>query len=371
MENLIKTLRDRLDLIEEEADFDIELTEEITLLLETSELIKSLGNWDDDLEQYKDEQGVKLAKYLHEKYRVSDQAKLVPYTHNSGNLSLMSFKGHYDNFIVLRGPNGWAAFKPKEEYLRKKLENPRYKPSTDKSLKYVGVFSLEQPSENATPLQKGKTFFATTIEGTRGGRYDRPEKKEVTAKGIVTISDQLKDHIGKKGVTVYRLMERDPEEIKKIDPRMLMGRRSGDIPTTASVQRRKIDIRRSQKTDNELLKQINEKISKVKNRLLKKIELRRIRKGDKNNSMIKKLKSDPTFYKETFLPGIIQELFLYSDLESTFPQLNKKVEDYKKKYNDTSTSSTSIILRLAAGEDPTVWTFLLEKLRQIFENRIS
>lgn len=367
MENLIKNLRNRLDLIEEEDQFDNELMEEITLLLETSELIKSLGKWDDEQGRYQDEQGVKLAKFLHEKYRVSDQAVLVPYTHDSGNLELMLFKSHYDNFTLLHGPNGWAAFKPKTEYLRKKLEQPGYNPKYDKKLRYVGIFSLEQPSENAKPLQQGKTFFTQTIEATRGGRYDRPEKKGV--KTGPTMADQLKDHIGKKGIKVYRLMERDPEEIEKLDPRMLMGRRSGDIPTVASVQRKKILTRTYNQTDQELIKIITKRFSKIKTKILRKIEIRLARANDVDNTMIKRLKSDPNYFQETFWPSLIESLFEKTDLDTKYPEIGKKIEDYKKEYNDTTSSPKSIILKLAAGKDPKIWNHLIQELKNIFEKR--
>ena len=366
MKNIIQELRNRLDYIEEDAAFDQELLEALETLFEDSELIKSLGDWDDEKRMYKDEQGVKLAKHLHTKYKVSDQAKLVPYSHPSGNLDLMSFKGHYDNFMILHGPNGWAAFKPKEDYLRKQLDRPGYDPSKDRNITYIGVFSLEQPVEDAQPLQKGKTFFTTEIEGTRGGRYDRPEKKEVTKQ---TIADRLKEFIGKSGVRVYRLMERDPEDIKQMDPQRLMGKRSATIPTSASVQRQKMSVRTKTDTQKELGKKVASKFSKIKDKILKQVEIRRMRAGDEESRGVAVLREKPEYFEEVFWPDVILATFLSSSFQDD-PEIESKVENYKNKTGDTTSSPVMITLKLAAGEDTSIWPIMLKYVRDVFERKV-
>jgi len=249
--NLIKNLRNKLDLLEFESMFDeaIEATgiyEELAALFEASPLLKTFGS---------DPEGTKLAKFLHDDQLVSDRARLVPYKHEKHpkvtNLQLYDFKTHYDNFIVFHGPNGWAAFKPKTEYLRPKLDDPTahripvrnrrgvivdykpYDPSRDPDLVYIMYASLKD----------GADIKIHEFTATRGGRYGHKEKPEAGP----NISDEIKKFVGgtkPDDITVYRLEDRDAPDLSSLPPERFSGRRSRKLGTAgASVQRAKVNAR--------------------------------------------------------------------------------------------------------------------------------
>jgi hypothetical protein len=347
MKNIIQEMRDRLDLIEEDAQFDQELMEELELMFEASPLINTFG---------RDEQGVRLAKYLHKTYKVSDQAVLVPFTHPTGNLDLETFKGHYDNFMILKGPNGWAAFKPQEEYLQRMLQMPGYNPAKDRTIKYTGIFSLKD----------GQGIQEKEIVGTRGGAYNKKEKKEVTK---ATIADQLKHFIGEKPISVYRLMERDPEEVEKLPASQLMGRRSGDMPTKASVQRRKIDVRAAMKDKDDIhsaINRISARLGRIKDKVLKQVKIRRIRAGDKNNLIIKNWEQQPDQYSASWFEAVEQAVTSDEFLNA----VKADVDQYRQETGDKS-SDELVAARLAAKGSSKVLSPLLKAVRTQLEAKAN
>lgn len=344
MKNIIQELRDQLDLIEKDALLESEFLEE--LILEASPLINMFG---------RDAEGVALAKYLHKKYKVSNQARLVPYVSNSGNLDLMTFKTHYDNFMVLKGPNGWAAMKPKEEYLRRKLEKqPGYNPSNDINVPYIGIFSLKN----------GEDIEEKEIWSTRGGNYKRKEKAEV--KNVVTIADQLKDRIGRTGITVYRLMDRD-SDIKTLPPERLMGRRSADLSTSASVQRSKIDARAASKAEpglEELINQLYRKFSRLKLKLIKQIKVRRIRAGDRENSTVQDWEENPDAAFSVSLKKAIKNAILHDD--TVVNNTKSEIEQYRQK-TGIKLSDETVMLKAALAGNPTILSAILKSIKNNLE----
>lgn len=223
--------------------------------------------------------GIDLALVLHRAFKVNNKAGLgQKFFHPSGNLSLEEFKKNYDNFMIFLGPLGWAAIKVDEDYLRKQFEkNSEYKPENDDMVPYLGIFSTldgDKPfkwklnpkdPEGIEDLQKQ---VIQNIKGTRGGSYGKTEtqskrlsilakarERETIGRGTETIADEIKFVIGNKPITVWQLTQRDVAH-SEIDPRRLMGRRSGDISTTsipgleAPIERSKIEAR---KPDNQLI----------------------------------------------------------------------------------------------------------------------
>ena len=318
----IKDIRDRLDLIQENAQFDQELLEtgifeELIALLEKhksvekrralgktkpaqSPLLRSFGG---------SPAGIELGKYLHTFHQISNRAHIEPFSHSSGNLDLMLFKRHYDNFMILKSPLGWAAITPETNYLRTKLDAPPpkdpkeklYNPSRDQDIRYVGIISLNN----------GDDIFTQEIIGTRGGAYNKREKKGVERK---TIADQLKDlGLGNTGIEVYRLMERDDPSLTAKDkkgrplvkPERFSGQRSRDLgPAGASVQRAKVDARSALKkgdSEDKMNDTLADRIYSVAPRLIKQVNLRR-KRAKKDPINVSKVAN----FKNTYWPRIVR-----------------------------------------------------------------
>jgi hypothetical protein len=313
----------------------------------------------------KDIAGVKLAKYLHDNYQVSDRAQLQPFEHPSGNLDLMTFKTHYDNFTILKGPGGWAAIKPKTAYLRPKLEKePGYNPSTDRNQVYIGVFSLYD----------GSDVFVKEITGSRGGAYSKREKKEVTTP---TIADQLKDAgIGDKGIKVYRLMDRDAPSTADIPPEQMSGRRSKDIGGRgASVQRAKVDARTAYKAsmnpDTEaLLGRLSDRLFKISSNVVAAIP-RRLRKAGLDPDTNRKLQAvennpnEPAFleaWKNAVNNGISSAAI------SQDPAVQALIQTYRSQNPQNNESDGNIVIRMASQGKPEVLQPLVKSIRNELES---
>lgn len=315
----------------------------------------------------KDTAGVKLAKHLHDKFQVSDRARLEPFEHPSGNLDLMTFKTHYDNFTILKGPGGWAAIKPKTEYLRPRLDanNPNYNPSKDRDIVYIGVFSL----------YNGSDVFVKEITGTRGGAYSKREKKEVTTP---TIADQLKDMgIGDKGIKVYRLMDRDEPAMSQVPPEKFSGRRSRDIGVRgASVQRAKSDARanlqKSMNPDTTVLAQrVADRLFRVAPNVIGVLPRRLRRQGidaDTNTKYqnISNNPSSPAFKQvwtdavERSFPSIISD-----------PGVQAAIQDFRTNNPQNTDSDGNVVVRIASMGKPEVLQPLLRAIRDNLEQWVK
>ena len=347
----IRTIRDRLDLIEFDALFEQEMREtgifEEDDLLEASTLIQQFGDSDT---------GLALAKYLHEKYKVSNRAELVPFVHPTGNLDLMTAKQHYDNFTILKGPNGWAAFKPSEEYLRPKLDDPKYKPSIDKSLVYIGIFSLKNQDD----------IIEKEIIGTRGGSYAKKEKAEVTTP---TIADQLKEYIGTKGIQVFRLLKRDDPEVATMDPELLSGQRSREVgPPGASVERRKIDVRASKKQEGSvesILDKLSVRISRIIPNINKQIFFKRYSRVESDIDKQKKFKREISKFatNRDVLKDLLDEVFNDSSL---LRNIASAIGSYRSEHPDDRSTDTDVAVKISSK--PEVLLSVLKLLRdKIYE----
>ena len=330
----IKAVRDKLDLIEEDASFEQEMREtgifEEAELLEASTLIQQFGDSDT---------GLALAKYLHRNYKVSNRAELVPFTHPTGNLDLMQFKTHYDNFTILKGPNGWAAFKPDERYLRPLLGTQNYNPSKDRQLIYIGIFSLKDRDD----------IFEKEITGTRGGSYAKKEKAEVTTP---TIADQLKEYIGTKGIQVFRLMDRDDPELSTMSPELFSGSRSGDIGSPgASVERKKIDVRATKKEESSveaIIDRLITRISRIIPNINKQIFYKRyarvesdIDKQDKFKKEISKFRSNRDELKE-----LLEEVFADDKLLHT---VSSAIQSYRSTHPEDKSTDTDVAIKVSSN----------------------
>jgi len=176
------------------------LINESVMLTESSPLYNTFGG---------DEVGLALAQRLHSEFKVSDEAILHPYRRETGNLNLKDIKSHYYNFVLFRGPDGWAAFKPSEGRLKDKLNSPGYNPREDKSLTYTVIYAQQDSNGQI----KVDTFVTT-----RGGRFNRPEKKGVTTK---TAADFIKQIVGKP-VEVFNLLHTPDASEKDMSPEELL-----------------------------------------------------------------------------------------------------------------------------------------------------
>lgn len=282
--------------------------------------------WDEMVEK-----GIDLALILHRAYGVSNQAKLGrAYFHKSGNLDLEDFKSHYDNFMIWLGPLGWAAIKPDEEYLQKKFkENPDYVPSDDDLVKYVAIFSTLDKTQPFTRELNPKDPEAIKnlqkqvnqgIKGTRGGSYGKTEVQDkrldmlstkksaarlALGRGLETIADEIKLVIGASPITVWQLKERDVEH-QKIDPRRLMGRRSGEIPTTGDKER-PAPIERTKKTAREPSSALIFRLSDILSNISVKDQITNIIQTNINNNP--ELDPDGRFEKIEKVNDSINNLF--------------------------------------------------------------
>ena len=368
----IQELRDRLDNIEDESIFEQsivnsgifegweDLNEGPTARQRKrfvgpkepggSPLINAFGD---------DPAGTKLAKYLHDNYKVSDRANLQPFEHQTGNLDLMTFKTHYDNFTILKGPNGWAAIKPKTEYLRPKLEKePGYNPSTDRNQIYIGVFSLYSRGD----------VIVKQITGSRGGSYSKKEKAEVTTP---TIADQLKEFIGNKGIKVYRLMDRDDPSVTGLPPEQLSGRRSRDIgPRGASVQRSKVDARTayqsSQNPDTDaIIIKLSDRLFRLAPDVLASMP-RRLRKAgidSTTNRKFQEVESNPSLpiFRDAWNQAI---LWAIGNLGSgQDPSVQSAIQQYRSEHPEDNSSDSNVIIKIAGRGKPEVLQPLMKEIR--------
>lgn len=347
----IKTIRDRLDLIEEDASFEQEMREtgifEEAELLEASTLIQQFGDSDT---------GLALAKYLHDVYKVSNRAELVPFTHPTGNLDLMQFKTHYDNFTLLKGPNGWAAFKPDEKYLRSLLGTSGYNPSKDRNLVYIGIFSLKDRDD----------IFEKEIRGTRGGSYAKKEKAEVTTP---TIADQLKEYIGSKGIEVFRLMNRDDPELATMSPELFSGKRSTDIGSPgASVERTKIDVRKRKKEESSveaIIDRLTTRISRIIPNINKQVFYKRYAKIESDMDKQDKFKKEISKFvsNRDELKDVLEEVFTDDKFLRT---VASEIQSYRSANPNDKATDTDVAIKISANS--TVLLAVLKTLRdKIYE----
>lgn len=291
--NLIKNLKNKLTVLEDDAIFEQEIRstgifEELDFIFEGSPLLAQFG---------RDPLGARLAKYLHNKHLVSDRAKLEPYQHVKHpavtNMELEDFKTHYDNFIIMHGPDGWAAAKPKEDYLksklgtmvpvirnRKRVGTKPYDPSTDQDLPYVMYASLKGQND----------IVIHEFTATRGGRYGHREKKYElghprAGEYMPNFADEMKkfvaksmidngDYPGPKDVQVYRMLDREDPSMASIPPERFSGRRSRKLGAPgASVERSKIAAREKLRGvgADEISQQIADRLLKVAPKVLSKV----------------------------------------------------------------------------------------------------
>jgi hypothetical protein len=310
-----------------------------------------------------DPAGTKLAKYLHANYKVSDRANLVPFEHQTGNLDLMTFKMHYDNFTILKGPDGWAAIKPKTEYLRPKLEkDPKYNPSTDRDQIYIGVFSL----------YNGSDVVVKQITGSRGGSYSKKEKAEVTTP---TIADQLKEFIGSKGIKVYRLMDREDPSVTGLPPEQLSGRRSRDIgPRGASVQRSKVDARSayqtSQNPDTEtLLDKLADRLFRLSPNVLSTMP-RRLRKAGidiTTNRKFQAVEANPYLldFRELWDDALYRAVGMSQIIND--PAVQSLIQQYRSENPEDKNIDSNVIIKLAGQGKPEILQLLMKEIRNEVE----
>jgi hypothetical protein len=240
--NLIKLLKSKLDTLAEDAAFEEALKEtgifeETESLFEASPLLSQFG---------RDPEGIKLAKYLHNVLHISDRAKMVPYKHHKHpketNLELYDFKSHYDNFIVIHGPNGWAAVRPKQEWLEPRLASgvpfdPRKQSKFDK-----------QPYVMYASVKNHDDVIIHEFQATRGGRYGALEKKDPkTGERLVNIADEMKKYVGfgkPDEMKIYRLEVREDPALAKVSDPQFSGRRSRTLGAAGpSIQRYKLKAR--------------------------------------------------------------------------------------------------------------------------------
>lgn len=309
----------------------------------------------------KTEAAINLAKYLHNVYHVSDRAKIVPYTHKTGNLDLMQFKVHYDNFTILKSPNGWAAMKPLTS--REKLEkDPDYNPSVDKSIVYVGVFSLHN----------GDDVFVKTIKSTRGGSYSKREKAEVTTP---TVADMIKDFgIGNKGIEVFRLMDRDAPGTENIPPEQFSGRRSKNIGEPgASVQRTKIDARAAASSSmnpdtDALLDRVSGRLFKIAPNIVGAMprRLRRAGLDPNSNKKIQAVENDINFpaFKEAWKNSVTNAII--GSIQD--PNMQTLIQDFRTANPDNTESDGNILIRLAGQGNSEVLHPVIAEIRNQLES---
>lgn len=227
------------------------LITESVILNESSPLYDTFGG---------DKVGLALAQRLHSKYKVSDKAKLHPYSSDSGNLNLKTIKSHYYNFIVFTGPDGWAAFKPSEGGLKDKLNRPGYNPREDKSLTYTVVYAQEVED----PLNPGKTKIKVDeFVTSRGGRFNRPEKKGVATK---TAADFIKEIVGKP-VKVFNLLHMPDAAEKNMSPEELLIH-DPEAARGTSVPAGKIAARQELKSLNAFADQVASQTESMANKVL-------------------------------------------------------------------------------------------------------
>lgn len=298
-----------------------------------------LGSSVDSLEYYRfvpsDTQLRALLKYLHRNFRVSDQAKLVPFSHPGGNIDLISFKQHYDNFIIFRGEKGWAAFKPSEKALRPMVDAGNLPIKSNKPIPYIAVYSLNADNGEI----KVEEFVAT-----RGGRYDRPEKAGVQKE---TAADHLKKFVGEKDIKVYRLMERDPEEFANMPPEVFSGKGSRQLSTPASIQRRKVDVRKgkNQSEIDQLTNQVFSRLERLKPRFLDHCLAIKDIDDLPYPPIMKKASEDPEYYNKIWT-SVVKDAMESIEFRN---EIAAEIANYQKKYNDTRTSDDLIILKLVSS----------------------
>jgi hypothetical protein len=311
----------------------------------------------------KTEAAINLAQYLHNVYHVSNRARLEPYTHKTGNLDLMQFKVHYDNFTILKSPNGWAAMKPLTP--RERLEkDPNYDPSVDKNIVYVGVFSLHN----------GDDIFVKTIKSTRGGSYSKREKAEVKT---ATVADMIKDFgIGNKGIEVFRLMERDAPGTEYIPPEQFSGRRSKNIGEPgASVQRTKVDARAAKNASlnpdtDALLDRISGRLFKVAPNIVASMprRLRRAGMDPSSNRKIQAVQSDINFpaFKEAWKNSVIHAITNASVVQD--PGIQTLIQDFRTANPDNNESDSNILIRIAGQGNSEVLHPVIAEIRNQLES---
>lgn len=311
----------------------------------------------------KTEAAINLAKYLHNVYHVSDRAKLEPYEHKSGNLDLMNFKVHYDNFTILKSPNGWAAMKPLTP--RERVDkDPSYNPSIDQSIVYVGVFSLHN----------GDDLFVKEIKSTRGGSYSKREKAGVTKP---TVADMIKDFgIGNKGIEVFRLMDRDDPSVSGIAPEKFSGNRSRNIgPAGASVQRAKVDARAATRSSltpdtDKILDRIAGRLFKIAPNIVNAMprRLRRAGMDPDSNSKIQAVQdniNNPDF-KSAWASAVTNAVTSSAVMQD--PAIQSVIQNYRTTNPDNNESDGNVLIRIAGQGNTEVLHPVIAEIRNQLES---
>jgi hypothetical protein len=364
MDSIIKIIKDRLDAIKEEAQFDqvfIDAGLFETVLLEASPLILQFG---------KDPAGIKLAKYLHTNHLVSDRARMEPFVHPTGNLDLRDrtgFKGNYDNFIIMKSPLGWVALKPDEAYLRPKIDTmipilkggkpvikggerqmKKYNPLNDQKLPYEGIFSLKD----------GERFFVKTVYGTRGGSYGKREKK-----GLSSVADQLKDlGMGDDITAVYRLEARDQPDMKALDPARFSGHRSRTIGDAgAAVQREKVNQRILKRAellpdDATMLKQVADVMLRMAPTIKNQVQTRIRRLGNRDFDFEGVNEKD---FNNEWIRSIADTV----DSPENAVLFKDEIDKYKAAFPSNNYSNPRILTILATKRNPKVLGLVIKNLR--------
>jgi len=243
--NLIKLLKSKLDFLEEDAAFESALREagifeEVESLFEASPLLKKFGT---------DPEGLRLARYLHNVLHISDRATMIFYRHKdhpkNTNLEAYDFKLHYDNFIVFHGPNGWAAVRPKQEWLEPKLAALR--PDQSFNPRAQSRHDL-QPYIMYASVKNHDDIIIHEFQATRLGRYGALEKKDPkTGERLINVADEMKKYVGfgkPDEMLVYRLEVREDPSLGDLPDAQFSGRRSRTLGAAGpSVQRFKVKAR--------------------------------------------------------------------------------------------------------------------------------
>lgn len=189
---------------------------------EASELI-NLFSGEKDAMEGTDKLSLALAKFIHSTYKLSADAVPEPYT--LPRLYLKEFKQNPDNFLIFKGPKGWAAMKP--NYEGSFEEQP-----SQTAIRYIAYLALE---ENVSTDDEGSASLKITVkelEQKRGGKYTSPDPRNAN------VIDELREYIGAGRLRVWFIpgagfqgWSKDPDAVKpSIDREKIAARKTESDP---------------------------------------------------------------------------------------------------------------------------------------------
>lgn len=195
----IRELSLRLEGIEQDADFDTEISALLeNIVLDESTLMQLAGQ---------DPAGRNLAKYLHRFHKFSNTAELTPWP-KKDQPDWNLFKEFADNVLVIQAENGWAFYKPVSETQRQQnygidsVAKQGYKANNTQDSEFYIAFNNGKIMTDAE-IDAEVTKLDSDRTRVRGGPSAEPRKSDQFYRQGTRRGGKSATALDKRGVNMF------------------------------------------------------------------------------------------------------------------------------------------------------------------------